>query len=157
MRPQQPSKSASASIIRIMNKRLEIKQAGNDFPHVQAKAVVLEGLRKDYQSYYVSFLRGSEFETLDTLQSKLTQNCNSVERQIKMEAKSDSICAHFGELGRYQLRSPSTRPMVPTPVQSHDFKGVLDGIRSFLLFDSSFGYEARQEIESAFNFDGSNH
>lgn len=78
MRPQQPSESASSFITRIRNKRLEIKQAGTELPPTQAKAMLLESLRKEYQPY-ISFLRGSDFETLDTLQSKQTQICNSVE------------------------------------------------------------------------------
>lgn len=39
--------------------------------------------------------------------------------------------------------------IVPTLAESGDVQGVLDGIRSYSLSDSSFGYEARQAIESA--------
>ena len=81
-RPQQPQESVSDFINRIINKRLEIKQAGTEVPHDHARSLMIEGLRKEYHPA-ISFLRVSEFKSLDILRSKLVQVCNLIDKQQK--------------------------------------------------------------------------
>ncbi len=47
-RPQQLHESGSAFVTRIINKRLEIKQAGTDVPQDHARSLMMEGLREEY-------------------------------------------------------------------------------------------------------------
>ena len=94
-RPQQPHESGSAFVTRVINKRLEIKQAGVEVPHDHARSLMMEGLREEYQTA-ISFLRVSEFESSDTLQSKLVQICNSIDKRQESIATADSTSAHFG-------------------------------------------------------------
>lgn len=82
MRPQQPHKRAFAFVTRITNKRVEIRQAWTDIPMEQVKTMLFEGLRREYQPY-IAFLGTNEFDSLDSLQAKLLQTCNIVERQLK--------------------------------------------------------------------------
>ena len=94
-RPQQPQESVSDFINRIINKRLEIKRAGTEVPHDHARSLMIEGLREEYQPA-ISFLRVSEFESLDTLRSKVVQVCSSVDNKQKSITASDSTSLHFG-------------------------------------------------------------
>jgi hypothetical protein len=44
-RPQQPHESGSTFITRVINKRLEIRQAGTEVPHDHARSLMMDGLR----------------------------------------------------------------------------------------------------------------
>jgi hypothetical protein len=93
--PQQPHESGSTFITRVINKRLEIKQAGIEVPHNHARLLMMEGLREEYKAA-ISFLRVAEFESSDTMKSKLVQICNSIDKRQKGVATANSTWAHFG-------------------------------------------------------------
>ena len=69
-RQQQPHESCSAFVTRIINKRLDIKPAGTEEPQDHARSLMIEELREEYQKA-ISFLRIAEFDSLESLQSKL--------------------------------------------------------------------------------------
>ena len=72
-RPQQPHESGSAFVTRIINKRLEIKQAGTDVPHDHARSLMMEGLREEYQTT-ISFVRVVEFDSLESLLKRVEES-----------------------------------------------------------------------------------
>ena len=150
-RPQQAHESGSAFVTRIINKRLEIKQAGTDVPQDHARSLMMEGLREEYQTA-ISFLRVSEFDSLEILQSKLIQICNSVDKRQKGIATADSTSAHFGSatdaLG-YQKPPPAARPRQPAPAETEVLHNVIKGLRAHLSLNSTLGTEGLQAVEHA--------
>ena len=150
-RPQQPHESGSAFVTRIINKRLEIKQAGTDVPQDHARSLMMEGLREEYQTA-ISFLRVADFDSLEVLQSKLIQICNSVDKRQKGIATSDSTSAHFGsatDAFGYQQPPSSARPKQPAPAETDVLHSVIQGLRAHLSLNSSFGDDGMQAVEHA--------
>ena len=76
MRPQQPTKTGSAYITRVINRRQEICQFGTPISEEQVKAALMEGLRKEYQPYISDFHISTH--DIGTLRSKLIATCNRV-------------------------------------------------------------------------------
>ena len=111
----------------------------------------MEGLREEYQTA-ISFLRVAEFDSLETLQSKLIQICNSVDKRQKGIAASDSTSAHFGSatdaLGHQQPPS-AVRPSHPTPAETDVLQSVIKGLRAHLSLNPTIGDEGIQAVEHA--------
>ena len=150
-RPQQPHESGSAFVTRIINQRLEIKQAGTEVPQDHARSIMMEGLREEYQTS-MSFLRVAEFDSLESLQSKLIQICNFVDKRQKGIATADATSAHFGSIQdatSYQPPPPSPRPHNPSPASSSTLQSVLDGFKAHLSFNPSIREDTIQAVEHA--------
>ena len=150
-RPQQPHESGLTFVTRIINKSLEIRQAGTDVPQDHARSLMMEGLREEYQTA-ISFLRVSEFDSLEILQSKLIQICNSVDKRQKGIATTDSTSAHFGsamDAFGYQQPPSAARPRQPAPAETDVLHSVIKGLRAHLSLNSTIGEDGMQAVEHA--------
>ena len=135
----------------MINKRLEIKQAGIEVPHDHAKSLMMEGLREEFRTA-ISFLRVSKFESNDTLQSKLGQICNNIGKWQKSFATADSASAHFVSINDafgYQQPPTSVRPRNPARAETCVLQNVIDGFRAHLSVNNSIGDEAIRAVEHA--------
>ena len=112
---------------------------------------MMEGLREEYQTA-ISFHLVAEFDSLESLQSKLIQICNFVDKRQKGIATMDATSAHFGsthDATGYQQPPQSARQHQPSPASSNTLQNVLDGFRAHMSVNPSIGEEQMQAVEHA--------
>jgi hypothetical protein len=112
---------------------------------------MMEGLREEYQTA-ISFLRVAEFDSLESLQSKLIQVCNSMDKRQKTIATSDSTSAHFGSVGDafgYQQPPSASQLRSPLPTETDILHNVINGFRAHLSINSSIADDTLQAVEHA--------